>query len=136
MCLHEITNREPTPEGIGYKVFYRCYGDALMSPLIMGSDTYSPPYDWVTDQKEAKIRDVERDVCYQTGFHIFKNKEDAEEFRFRMSPHSARYVVTKVSYRQAVVEGTNAVGFENGSYILKPCVVAREMKIEELLERD
>jgi hypothetical protein len=136
MCLSEITSREPTPDGIGYKVFLQWEGFALAPPVMtLPSLIFSRPYGWVTDQSELTIQDRSRGIYYRTGFHIFKNKKDAEAYQKYLTREYWTMVVARVSYRQAHVEGNFIMDYFAHRYSC-PCVVAREIKIEEVLTEE
>lgn len=68
--------------------------------------------------------DDDINVEYAPGFHIFLNQEDAELYG------AAKYgAVIKVEFKEVLAYGENYNGEQDG-----PCVVARRMRVVELVK--
>lgn len=68
--------------------------------------------------KSCKLETADDDRCYIPGFHIFLNKEDAQNYCQEKS------VLVKVKFR-----GVLAFGKDQTNTIDKPCIIASHMKI-------
>jgi hypothetical protein len=150
MCLETITHGpNPEEEGEGYKIFECVEEDGS---LVGGFTLYKPnkgqpeagkswdwvrdctsydrftpqfkPGAWLNDPNNYQIKS-EWNGNYETGFHLFVNKEDAEIV--------ANYfygIVRKVRYKNVTAKGTQSFSSDPDSQKY-PAIVAREIFIEE-----
>lgn len=77
----------------------------------------------------ARIRSERGPVNYPPGFHIFLDKRAAQGY----STYHDRKKIVKVLFRDVVAFGTNKIKVSYNSRLSQPCVVARYMKIDEVL---
>lgn len=135
MCLERITNENPVKTGIGYKVFkYRkiCdYGslieEYLEAPCWPDNGDKFNLCTFYRDKNYFSIL-TNDDSCYGTGYHIFKNKEDACLY----SCGEARLHIYKVYYDDAVVEGRQEVWKRAiNDFYYADCVVAKQITLLE-----
>jgi hypothetical protein len=138
MCLLQVTSgKNQTATGVGYKAF--CKKKSGLTNLVIASIKVHPVYTWIQDE-EIDFLSTSDCVDYQTGFHIFEKKEDAEEFAkcfnewFTVPKIYGIAVVRKVYYRNVTARGTNQtflyVPRKNQPLREAPCIVAREIFIQ------
>jgi hypothetical protein len=137
MCLISLYDTRPISEGTAYKVFWKDEVGDLRVPIYWDLGTRFPLNQWHRDHKEGFIFTFpEQTASYHAGFHIFKYRKDAEGFLKDLTKQSTlytnrNYVLARVRYRRAEVEGRYIIdGFSNRDP--RPCIVAREMFIEEV----
>jgi hypothetical protein len=66
---------------------------------------------------------------YRPGFHIFLDEQSARDYQSRSS------VIIRVKFREVLAYGTNETNYdENLRWNSAPCVIARYMKLDEILE--
>jgi hypothetical protein len=129
MCLVDL-NEEPideTEEGIGYKVFSfsqpNLFSSSGLAFPIQGGQVF---YDkWLVDHAKINIR-ISEDKTYQTGYHIFLNRADAECYRNSFMNHRNK-IVLQVKYRKVVAKGQHICQIGNPFSARVPCVVAKEI---------
>lgn len=101
MCLSYVSKEKPKKTGIGYKVFIRStrFGVTTSRFSFQYMDLRGreevPINKWLTAEKVPTWQG------YQSGFHIFLNKEDAEKWVGK----SSLSVIRKVRYRGARCQG-------------------------------
>jgi len=123
MCLTTL-NKPEKAEGFGWKVFSKHNGK-LYSTFCKSFEEYKKPRvvgEWL---KADKV-EMGNGVKYLSGWHIFKNEDDAI-----LVGHFSTGVIKRVEYREARHEGTVMWW---GTYsltdcIVADCIVADEMKI-------
>jgi hypothetical protein len=132
MCLETMTHGpNPTEEGEGYKLFELSAGK-LVSPFTLiqyGHGQFQQHYEtntWMSDSRDYPLSPYLSPERYQTGFHLFQNKEDAEYLLNRWSEDGTRFVTRKVKYRNVT-----AKGIQFGLVKSFPTIVAREIFILE-----
>jgi hypothetical protein len=145
MCLKTITEGpNPQEQGEGYKVFQ--YADDNGNTLV-GSFTlfhritgkrFTPSFQsdkWLSDPNNYEIEIKDDDEFYETGYHFFEKKEDAE-----LIARSYGGTVRKVRYKNRSAKGTQCFNVfrhreesETDCYRWDqfPCIVAREIFIEK-----
>jgi hypothetical protein len=138
MCLTTITQGpNPTEEGEGWKVFanhlagWRGFTkEHLRSPLNF---FFFLPNQWAQDNCHETLKTEFQDHEYESGFHIFENKEDAQRY-LESFANTSNKVVRKVKYRSVTAKGKNrpSVWSDCNGYFSPtvPCIVAREIFIE------
>lgn len=128
MCLHNIIGKPEKTSGIGYKVYVKIGDDILTYAYnTRGTFIYDREILHIGDKLTA-VKSTEwtsKMDSYETGFHIFANLVDAENYR----PKSMASAVVKVQYDNARVEGTQIV---NGGDEV-PCIIADEITLLEIL---
>lgn len=135
MCIGPLTNLHPEPEGTGYKLFILRENE-VASPFFDLFDYRYPLETWIADQRKDQIQSYTEDYPgeyklrdYETGFHIFFDLDHAKQVKLMfddLSNKQLRYVVLKVQYRKAVVEGQFFMASQETT-----CVVAKEMYVEK-----
>lgn len=135
MCLSEITDRNPKPEGEGYvvlskhnkKLYGAFYGGRKQTSRWLNEKDFragakekarSPFLNGMTSGKGKYIG--VGNIKYSKGFHIHQNKESALSF-LSTDQEAGFCTVRKVKYNKAVIVGRQA-GYG-------PIVVAEEMYI-------
>jgi hypothetical protein len=114
MCLSTLFTQPPDPEGEGWK---------WVEPYLTGEwrgPFFPVPYRrgrWI-QAKEEKVSTYD-DETYLSGYHIFINKADAEEFG---KSGLDGCILVPVKYRGAKVWGKDESGFDT--------VVAQEIYFE------
>jgi hypothetical protein len=138
MCLTTVTQGpNAEEEGEGWKVFNENYvvfdttgrkvGGHLCSPLKF---FWFSSNRWEQDICFKKIK-AEDGLEYESGFHIFEKKEDAERYLASFVNPSQK-VIKKIKYRNVTAKGPNrAVLYSECDYeyfdLTVPCVVAKEI---------
>jgi hypothetical protein len=128
MCMSHVTWKAETKKNYkskvkwqtGYKVFN--FIPPGIKTLYHDSDVIS-----LTEINIAttnKYADMDVDVGYTVGWHLFTTIEDAKIYAIR----SDNYVVYKIKYRKVMAIGTQYTGNTKHKTI-----VAKEMKIVKLL---
>ena len=127
MCLSKITKVNPKKtSGVGYKVFrsFRSFGGALFFQFVGYKGTSEVPLGTWLEAEKSRIGIVgnpDTVLEYDSGFHIFLKKSDAERWT-----DSYGGLVVKVQYRKAKYLGHQFL-IENGSLVALKVVVADEM---------
>jgi predicted RNA-binding Zn-ribbon protein involved in translation (DUF1610 family) len=126
MCLKEVTegaNREES--GTGYKVFIQGL-DAIYSPMVGVAIAEGV---WVADPYYEKLRSSKgldtffsephnrNKHCYQTGFHLFADKEDAERYA-QYNAQIGTYTLTRYETRILAKQ----VGRRGGKFVCPDCL--------------
>jgi len=115
MCLEKITNWHKKDEGEGYKVVANRYGCYFG---IFFTDRYKKHIWNKAKCFKTKHYNITGDcIEYTTGFHIFKNKEDAKCLVRGLE------IILKVKYIKVIASGID--GLIDGA----KTIVAKEMKI-------
>jgi len=127
MCLDVIHKRKPNPVGKGYKIFRRVRGK--LYPMYVRSRGDYPLRRWIKSS-DQKIRHA--DYCaeiskYHPGFHIYANKEEAEEF-FHWLGDEKSYCLKRVEYQGAHTSGTLDEFWVD---MTSEVIVAEEMRIQK-----
>jgi hypothetical protein len=126
MCLDAIENTfNPPQAGVkrGWKIFLNDAKDGeatkLKSPWL---NFLFPENVWIEDQHTHALNATYGIFQYQTGFHIFANKEDVETLLRGVS--RTYHLIKEVEYDDVVATGTQ-------KFMDAPCqvVVARKIKI-------
>jgi hypothetical protein len=140
MCLINLSQGpNPTEEGEGWKVFRESWYVLDTTGEQIGGGTVASPLrlfwfrfnQWVSDNRFEKINTEEDGLEYETGFHIFEKKEDAERYLASFSDQRHK-VVKKVKFRNVTAKGPNHPVLycehdsDSGDYTV-PCVVAKEI---------
>jgi hypothetical protein len=156
MCLDIITKADgfdPEKEVIAYKVFELVQENDFppnfpVEPLIK-TELISPNFGrryfkigkWI-NEKSYRCKYFDEDLLvggggnlYKTGFHVFKNKVDAKEYKRlldKIDKNSRRvYCVLKVKIRKIVAEGTQKFKLFPNEPLEVQVIVAKEMFIME-----
>ena len=126
MCLQTIYKKKPNPIGKGYKIFRRIRGK--LYPMYVRSRGDYPLRRWIknSDQKIRHTAYCSKISGYQSGFHIYANKKNAEGF-FDWLGDKESYCMKRVEYRGA---HTSGVVWEWGSGLNAKTIVADEMRIQ------
>jgi hypothetical protein len=132
MCLGDITQGpNPIEEGSGWKVFEVRDNGGLASPYF--TFVAFPESEWLKDYCDLVIS-IENIFCpqsYNTGYHFFEKKEDADALADDVRRYSIRpVVVRKVRYKNVTAKGSQPVREFTGCIVYFPCVVAKEIFIE------
>jgi hypothetical protein len=137
MCLISIYDARPMSEGTGYKVFWKDECGEIRTPIYWDWQNKFVLNQWYRDPVEEFLHTYpEPNGVYKTGFHIFKYRKDAESLLDDLAKECSGFairdfVLARVRYRRAEVEGRYVIdGFSNRDP--RPCIVAREMFIEEV----
>jgi len=122
MCLITVLKRKPKKTGIGWKVF--CVVNGRLCGEWRSLSRVRPKDKWL---KEKAYRDsnlvtgqLGGETRYPLGWHVFKNKKDAELWNNGIFTRG----VYRVKYRGAHTQGTQ----RTGDFILD-CIVAKKIKI-------
>ena len=107
MCLTSITKEyaDNDVEGIGYKVFV-ISGQSIRSPIFgFQKFEYNQWY-----SRYLYIAFITDTITYDSGFHIFLNREDCLSYAHDMGWHfenwrANQYKIIKVKYSGVVYEG-------------------------------
>jgi hypothetical protein len=141
MCLKNITSGpNPTEQGEGWKVF-RSIDGKLASYYFPKTKVLENL--WIKDINLHNIVSQSNDEIYQTGFHIFEDKDGADALADELRRNGrCHIVVRKVRYRNITAKGSQEVtnlytraifgvqiGRAQDSSIFS-CVVAKEIFIE------
>lgn len=122
MCLDYITKRYPyndMTKGVGYKAVNAF--DIDFSFLFMSNDRFHEYNTWL--DRDIKILYTERSQeCYDSGFHIFKTRKDAENFLF------LNQGLVKVEYEGIICEGEQ---WESNCLVVKKLKVIKEIEGEK-----
>ena len=113
MCLSKVTKVGGVRSGYGYKVFREGFGELF--PQVQGNGKPLKVGVWL-DEMGFRFPDGGGIYGYNFGWHIFKKKKDARDWRCFIYNRP----IYKVQYRKAHTKGLQ------GSSIT---VVAKEMKI-------
>jgi len=130
MCL-AVTNGIPEKtEGFGWKVFQQSKPGAKLYSKYFGNASH-PRRQWIRAEESAQSREGNGIFnASENGFHIFVNRQDAVSYSADYWKSDRRFVVRKVRYRSAFLQGTG-----DGNYYepnsLRPVVVAKEIYIIE-----
>ena len=128
MCLEKITKiyKKPDPkERVGYKVVTLSIDKKTYESDRMYSG-YEKPLKTNTWLKSKEQTIISGGVEYQSGFHVFTEKEGANAWASINS--GLRYkneVVVKVIYRNIVAVGKQNITMKD----YRNCIVAKEMKV-------
>lgn len=151
MCLDQISDKPPEPEGEGWRIFAVIVKDdeRFYMPLYYGTDMLFQTNKWYknTEKVEVKVYNKPWHMLilsnsegpkYISGFHIFKRREDAEryvkslviidQYSIEENPWS-KLAVKKVRYKDARVQGGQLIPLISKEEA--PVVVADQMYIEE-----
>jgi hypothetical protein len=127
MCLHSITKIYSETEQTDEVHF----GLKIVKPNVWKNEFSSfgnrgEPFDkWLLRKEKILRAEDVFDSTYPSGFHIFTNREDAENYKNqRIFPDM--WEVVRVQYRKILVEGTQKVMDGEAN-----CVVAAEMFVEK-----
>ena len=125
MCLHEV-DKETKEITEGWKIF------EIRNKKLEGVFRKIPfeTNKWIRDNKNYNIKtfNTNEDI-YQTGFHFFFNKKDAEECTVSSLPSHEVY---KVKVRNVVATGKQDMYYNEYTKIVPTAIgVAREIFIEE-----
>jgi len=135
MCLTTIDkNYNNAQFGVGYKMFEVSESKeekTLYSPSHIAPQTQYPINKWLRDKNEYDIYATFKKEysVYETGFHIFVNKQDALDSvkSYLNSNPRHKYEVRLVFYRKIVSIGQNeTLGGNHGLTI-----VAKEINVQE-----
>jgi len=122
MCLDYVTYEPWTEEKkIGYKLFVPNKDGTKFSGLFYNVSKKYELNEIYIDEKDHFIYSDTR--SYKTGFHIFKTEQDARSYG-----GISGKVLVKVEYSNVVAEG-----YQNGWYGKCHCVVAKQMKLVEIV---
>jgi len=137
MCLQLIKWERNHPQETkreiktGWKVFYK--HDGKLYPYISWLRKMNKPYkinEWIRDGSKG---DVNEDCFffkkYPKGFHVFKTRKVAREWKKAdLQIYDSKAVIRKVEYSHVVAEGEqHNYSFSNGRW--HEVDVARKMKI-------
>lgn len=125
MCLETIEKRYPKKdktEGFGYKVICIYPNSKRFTFPHFCSYTYRHYNKWIR-RKISKLFTDNNGEEYDSGFHIFMNKQDAILYAY---DNASR--VRKVEYKGIICEGTQFV-YCNGWNMPKPCLVVKQIKV-------
>ena len=136
MCLVKLTRAvawgDSIPDGVGWKVFYK-RGRQLTGDVV-GIDRARPRGRWL-NEVDYRAGTPHESVPYPLGWHVFKNRKDAETY----AEGGNGLVCRPVKYRQAIVTGLQAIGWRryrgNKVGVLRPCIVAKEIYICPLKDK-
>lgn len=145
MCLSKLhfnldyDKEEGTYVGKGFKVLYHYVSDKYKHLGVCGiydfryrfnkwMDRWPTPYQLVLEDNF--------DIKYTTGFHIFLNKDDCENYRPR---HAIKNAVAEYRLHPVLYKGILSFGeqelfnkpgfFSKNTYRTGPCIIADKMKI-------
>lgn len=124
MCMSTVgfSFTEHNDYGIGYKKLDVDYD--TNKPLIklswMSRGIELVKKQWYKAKGKKYIKNE-----YKSGFHIFLNIKDAEEYGGNSTCYSK---VVQVHFRNVVAFGTNSTGNHDNKRLAR-CVIAREMKV-------
>lgn len=124
MCLAKVTRRNPSSkEDVGYKALAKNLAGKMYSCYQHGKMRTYPTGKWITDTNHhsVAVNSIRGMGTFPAGFHIFKNKRDAERWS---DIHIHHPVIVRVKYRRVSVTGLG--------YWHEPIVVARQMLIEKV----
>jgi hypothetical protein len=140
MCLDKITQGpDPLEEGVGWKVFqYRAIDGDLVGVFSLSqpidSISFTPSFrsgEWLCDERSYEIQ-ADNNEYYQTGFHFFRNKADAE-----LIADIFGGILRQVRYKQVTAKGDQKFLVCHDPDKMKyeweyfPSLVAREIFIED-----
>lgn len=120
MCLYSIDSTGIKPAKEGWKVFKKVCLDGTLLPLYYG---YSiKPGKWISTRsfldklfcENKNMIFIHSTLCYEAGFHIFHNKEDA-----------IAYPLYTDIIRKVLVKDPICVGYQHKCLV----TVARKMKV-------
>lgn len=129
MCLENLDPEFNITEGEGWKVFMPDENGKLYNLGYLHDvdkkDFFHYLYDtntWISDPREYILPAA----LYQTGFHLFLNKEDAE------AACGNDCCLRKVKFRNVTAKGTQVIFHKNAlEFRDVPALAAREIFIEE-----
>ena len=121
MCLDKVTDRELTREqkfGVGYKVF-RNDNNKLTSLFMrgVGKNIKQVPINRWIHERAFNPYGTNVKLSYPSGFHIFKNRNDAISYYHLSGP----IIIKKIKYRNAHTLGLTSFH--------RDTVVAKEMLV-------
>jgi hypothetical protein len=130
MCLDRLGDF-PVPELVGWKVFRKLgrSHDAVLAPILFRKpDLEFPPNIWISDPVNLLTIGYEG-IKYKTGFHIFIDEKEAEQYRIKAAYHfvwfdSSNLVVRKIYFKEVV-----AKGFQESFLDTWKVIVAKQMFI-------
>jgi hypothetical protein len=106
MCLDTITkaySKTNKSEGYGWKVITEMEGNHYCyNPIMWGRIFYNRWMKADTDTLIESHKYAKQQVSYQSGFHIFKNQEDAQNHWLSQSMNRK---VKKVKYKNIICSG-------------------------------
>ena len=107
MCLDIVTTpKNLKSDGIGYKMLYKSRRGKLYFPYFMEKEVPLPVDKWI-NEKDYRLKRYKRKEtisadggCYQMGFHVYRNKGQAEKRTCFESD-----IIVRVKFRQAHTRG-------------------------------
>lgn len=127
MCLYSYEREMKRTKGIGYKVFKHRNG-LIFSQYgyheVERQPTARPTNVWLSSTPQIVYADTGH--YYQSGWHIFTRRRDAERYAEACSIGTRPMVVRRVKYQHGMYLGVQQFGS-----IMMPVVVAKEIMILE-----
>lgn len=117
MCLESVRFNEV---GIGYKVF-NIEHELRSVYYSLGQEKF-PRKKWITDIKEGKIKGDDGNF-YGVGFHIFLNKDDAQDFK----GVSSSLKVFEVKFKEVVSMGKQKSNNRDYTVITRKMMILEEV---------
>ena len=119
MCLSRV-EKFKVHRYYGWKVFRRSYYD-LINPYYYHLIKINK---WLTSMADS----IEY-YDYPKGFHIFKNKKDAEVLQSKLNILSVKnYIIKKVQFTEVLATGFQLIRIKKKHYYF-PVIVANRIKI-------
>ncbi len=124
MCL-AVKYDKKRRNGVGYKILAKGSEGNLQTGFCDARTVILTEGKWVVD---PKIGDIDAEVTYPSGFHIFTKRRDAERIKGDFTKSFGNAVIRKVQFRKVVACGE--VGWEHcqrtETVVAKECMLLKE----------